>query len=184
MAAVLGLTDDQVRDVCAASAGDEVVEAVNFNSPGQVVIAGNTGAVARAVEVAKAAGAKRALPLPVSVPSHCALMRPAAERLHSTLADVQIRTPEIPVLHNVIAAPAAGPDEIRDLLVQQLYSPVRWVDTVLRLKGEGASMLVEAGPGKVLSGLVKRIDKQLEALTVYDPAGLEAALEVTADARR
>lgn len=182
MAAILGLSDDQIRVVCSDSAEAQVVEAVNFNSPGQVVIAGHAQAVARAVQAARAAGAKRALPLPVSVPSHCVLMRPAAELLRSKLADVAFRMPEIPVLHNVTAEPAAGPDQIRDLLVQQLYSPVRWVEVVRRLAGAGAVTLIEAGPGKVLSGLAKRIDKQLEALAVFDPAGLEAALEATRNA--
>jgi len=182
MAAILGLSDDTVRDVCAVSAGDEVVEAVNFNAPGQVVIAGDVAAVGRAIEAAKAAGAKRALPLPVSVPSHCALMRPAAERLGAEIAGIAVRKPDVPVLHNVTAAPALEADEIRDLLVRQLYSPVRWVDIVRRLKDEGVGILVEAGPGKVLSGLTKRIDKELESLAVLDPASLEAALEVTRNA--
>jgi [acyl-carrier-protein] S-malonyltransferase len=182
MAAILGLSDDEVREVCVASAGDQVVEAVNFNSPGQVVIAGNADAVGRAVEAAKAAGAKRALPLPVSVPSHCALMRPAAERFGPELARIAIRKPEIPVLHNVTAEPAQDGDQIRDLLVRQLYNPVRWVGIVRRLKDEGAGTLIEAGPGKVLAGLAKRIDKELESLAVFDPAGLAAALEVARNA--
>jgi [acyl-carrier-protein] S-malonyltransferase len=179
MAAILGLSDEQVRHLCAEVASGDVVEAVNFNSPGQVVIAGAAPAVARAIEAAKAAGAKRALPLPVSVPSHCALMRPAAERLRSELEGVRIKAPEIPVLHNVTAGPASDPDHIRDLLTQQLYSPVRWVEIVQALAAQGVGMLVEAGPGKVLAGLSKRIDKQLEALAVFDPPGLAGALEAT-----
>jgi [acyl-carrier-protein] S-malonyltransferase len=179
MAAILGLSDEQVRNLCAEVASGDVVEAVNFNSPGQVVIAGDAPALGRAIEAAKAAGAKRALPLPVSVPSHCALMRPAAERLRSELNGVRIKTPEIPVLHNVTAGPASDPDQIRDLLTQQLYSPVRWVEIVQALAAQGVDLLVEAGPGKVLAGLSKRIDKQLESLAVFDPPGLAGALEAT-----
>lgn len=182
MAAVLGLTDDQVRALCGEAAGDQVVEAVNFNAPGQVVIAGDTDAVERAIAAATAAGAKRVLPLPVSVPSHCALMRPAAEHFEAEIATVEVRVPAIKVLHNVSVGSASGPGEIRDLLVRQLYSPVRWVETVQRVASEGATSLLEAGPGKVLSGLTKRIDKRLRALTVSDPKGLAAALEVTQNA--
>jgi [acyl-carrier-protein] S-malonyltransferase len=181
MAAVLGLDDEQVRAVCAEAAQGEVVEAVNFNAPGQVVIAGHAAAVERALQGAKAAGAKRALPLPVSVPSHCALMRPAAEGLRAVLDAVEVRAPRVPVLHNVTAAPAQL-GEIRELLAQQLYSPVRWVDTIRRLAGEGVTQVVECGPGKVLAGLVKRIDKGLTAYAVADPQGLTAALEGTGDA--
>jgi [acyl-carrier-protein] S-malonyltransferase len=179
MAAILGLDDDAVREACARGAGGEVVEAVNFNSPGQVVIAGHSGAVARAVEAAKAAGAKRAVPLPVSVPSHCALMRPAAEQLAQRLAAVAIRVPQVPVLHNVDAAAAPDAEAVRDRLARQLYSPVRWVETVQHLAYAGVGTVVEAGPGKVLAGLVKRIDKNLEAVAVLDPASLAAALEAT-----
>jgi [acyl-carrier-protein] S-malonyltransferase len=182
MAALLGLSDDRVRELCAVSAGDQILEAVNFNSPGQVVIAGHAQAVERALVAAKAAGAKRALPLPVSVPSHCALMRPAAERLAAELVEVPLAAPAIPVLHNVSVAPAADPEQIRDLLVRQLYSPVRWAETVQRLAAGGTTTIVEAGPGRVLTGLVKRIDKSLEALAVLDPLSLAAALEVTANA--
>jgi len=177
MAAILGLDDDRVRGVCAEAAGSDVVEAVNFNSPGQVVIAGSKAAVERACELAKAAGAKRALPLPVSVPSHCALMKPAAERLRERLAAVSLQTPRIPVLHNVDVGEAGGPGGIRDKLAQQLYSPVRWVETIQAIAARGVTDLIEAGPGKVLTGLNKRIDKQLNSLAVFDPAGLNAALE-------
>ena len=177
MAAILGLDDDQVRAACAQAASGDVVEAVNFNSPGQVVIAGHADAVARAMEAAKAAGAKRAVPLPVSVPSHCALMRPAAEQLAQRLASVAIRVPQIPVLHNVDVGVAATADEVRDRLARQLHCPVRWVETVRRLAAEGTTLIVEAGPGKVLAGLNKRIDKDLESVAVYDPASLAAALE-------
>jgi [acyl-carrier-protein] S-malonyltransferase len=177
MAAILGLEDHQVRAACAQAAAGEVVEAVNFNAPGQVVIAGHAGAVARAVAAAKAAGAKRAVPLPVSVPSHCALMRPAADQLARQLASVAVRVPRIPVLHNVDVAIAATADEVRERLAQQLHRPVRWVETVRRLAAEGVALIVEAGPGKVLAGLNKRIHKDLESIAVYDPASLAAALE-------
>ncbi len=177
MAAILGLDDDQVRALCEQAAQGEVAEAVNFNSPGQVVIAGNASAIARAVDLAKAAGAKRALRLDVSVPSHCALMRDAAERLYEVMRDLPITQPEIPVLHNVSVAPAPDPGQIRDLLKQQLYSPVRWVETVRAMKEAGADTLVEAGPGKVLTGLNKRIDKTITAVPVFDGASLEKALE-------
>jgi len=177
MAAILGLDDEQVRAVCTEATAGEVVEAVNFNSPGQVVIAGQAGAVARAVEAAKAAGAKRAVVLPVSVPSHCALMRPAAEQLAVRLAATGVRAPRIPVLHNVDVAVAGDADAVRDRLARQLYSPVRWVETVQRLAADGVTLVIEAGPGKVLAGLNKRIDKNLESVAVYDPASLAAALE-------
>jgi [acyl-carrier-protein] S-malonyltransferase len=177
MAAILGLDDDQVRAACVQAAAGEVVEAVNFNSPGQVVIAGHSGAVARAVEAAKAAGAKRAVALPVSVPSHCALMRPAAEQLALRLAAATVRVPATPVLHNVDVSVAQTADAVRDRLARQLHSPVRWVETVQRLVAEGVTLVVEAGPGKVLAGLNKRIDKNLESVAVFDPAGLAAALE-------
>ncbi|MCH8503719.1 MAG: ACP S-malonyltransferase [Ectothiorhodospiraceae bacterium] len=176
MAAILGLDDAAVRKVCAESAQGEVVEAVNFNAPGQVVVAGNRAAVERACEAAKAAGAKRALPLPVSVPSHCALMRPASERLAQILADVRISTPAVPVVHNVDISLATDANAIRERLVQQLYQPVRWVETVEWLAAQGVTRLVEAGPGKVLAGLTKRIDKSLTAIPVMDPASLDKAL--------
>lgn len=182
MAAVLGLTDEQVAEVCRDVAGGQVLEPVNYNSPGQVVVAGAAAAVERAVAAAKAAGAKRALKLPVSVPSHCALMRPAAERLAAELARLVIAAPQIPVLHNVSVDTTTEPEAIRNLLVRQLYNPVRWAETVKRLADEGTTTLVEAGPGKVLAGLTKRIDKRLKALAVFDPKGLAAALEVTRDA--
>ncbi|HHI76383.1 MAG TPA: [acyl-carrier-protein] S-malonyltransferase [Gammaproteobacteria bacterium] len=177
MAAILGLDDDQVRAICAEAAQGEVAEAVNFNSPGQVVIAGDAAAIARAVELAKAAGAKRALPLDVSVPSHCALMRDAAQRLREVLQSVAVEAPRIPVLHNVTVEPAAEPDAVRDLLARQLHGPVRWVETVRAMREQGAEALVEAGPGKVLTGLCKRIDRQITALPVFDGASLEKALE-------
>ena len=182
MAAVLGLDDDQVREVCAQAAEGQVVEAVNFNSPGQVVIAGAKPAVERAIGLAKAAGSKRALLLPVSVPSHCALMKPAAERLLERLTQARLRSPEIPVVHNVTVTASRDPKQMRDLLTRQLYRPVRWVETVGELQRRGARTLVEMGPGKVLSGLNRRIDKQIESLAVYDPDSLDKALETLADA--
>ncbi|MEX0731145.1 MAG: ACP S-malonyltransferase [Aquisalimonadaceae bacterium] len=176
MAALLGLDDNAVRQVCASAAQGDVVEAVNFNAPGQVVVAGNVAAVERAVALAKEAGAKRAVALPVSVPSHCALMHPASERLAERLATVEVASPRIPVLHNVDATAATEPEAIRERLVRQLYSPVLWVDTVQALSGYGATVLVECGPGKVLAGLARRIDRSLDARPVYDPATLEKAL--------
>jgi [acyl-carrier-protein] S-malonyltransferase len=177
MAAVLGLTDDDVCAVCAEAAGGEVVEPVNFNSPGQVVIAGSKAAVERAVVVAKEKGAKRALPLPVSVPSHCSLMHPAADQLAGDLATIAIGEGAFPVLHNVTVAEAADADQVRALLAKQLYSPVRWVETIEALPARGVELVIEAGPGKVLTGLGKRINKALKTLPIADPAGLDAALE-------
>lgn len=173
MAAILGLDDDAVRAVCAEAAQGEVVEAVNFNSPGQVVIAGNKGAVERGMELAKARGAKRALPLPVSVPSHCSLMKPAAEKLAVYLQTIKLNAPQVPVLHNADVKSYADDAGIRDALVRQLYQPVRWVETVQALAAAGVTHVAECGPGKVLAGLNKRIvaDMQYSALT--DAAALE-----------
>jgi [acyl-carrier-protein] S-malonyltransferase len=170
MAAILGLDDDTVRAVCSESARDEVLEAVNFNSPGQVVIAGNKAAVERGMEAAKAKGAKRALILPVSVPSHCALMKPAAEKLAAYLADVKIGAPKMPVLHNADVAAYSDASAIKDALVRQLYSPVRWVETVQAIAAQGVAHAAECGPGKVLAGLNKRIvtDMTCFALTGND----------------
>lgn len=177
MAAVLGLDDDQVREVCTRASGDAVVEAVNFNAPGQVVIAGNASAVARACELMKEAGARRCLPLPVSVPSHCALMRPAAELLSERLQKVELETPRIPVLHNVNVATSSDAEAVREALVAQLYSPVRWVETVQKLQQSGVRLWVECGPGKVLAGLNKRIDRTLASLPLVDVASLEQLTE-------
>lgn len=176
MAAIIGLDDAAVRAACAEAAQGDVVEAVNFNAPGQVVIAGSKAAVERAGEACKARGAKRALPLPVSAPSHCALMLPAAERLAQRLAALDIKAPRIPVIHNVDVRGHSDPDEIRAALKAQLHSPVRWVETVQKLAGDGLMKQVEFGPGKVLVGLAKRIDKSVECLPVYDPSTLQAAL--------
>jgi [acyl-carrier-protein] S-malonyltransferase len=176
MAAVLGLDDDAVRAACALAAQGDVVEAVNLNAPGQVVIAGSKAAVERAIDACKAAGAKRAIALPVSVPSHCALMKPAAEKLALRLTGVAISVPAVPVLNNVDVAVAGSADAIRDALVRQLFSPVRWVETGASLTGAGANMIVECGPGKVLTGLNKRIAKDAECICVQDPESLAAAL--------
>lgn len=176
MAAILGLEDDQVRNACAAAAQNEVVQAVNFNSPGQVVIAGDKAAVDRACDNAKAMGAKRAVPLSVSVPSHSSLMKPAAEAFAATLATTAIRVPEIPVIHNSDVLAHTTPDAIRDALIRQIYSPVRWVETVRYLATQGITRIVEAGPGKVLVGLNKRIDKNIASVAAFDGASLTEAL--------
>ena len=167
MAAILGLEDDAVRAVCSDAAQDEVLEAVNFNSPGQVVIAGHKAAVERGMEAAKAKGAKRALLLPVSVPSHCALMKPAAEKLAQYLQNVTVDTPQVPVLHNADVASYNDATSIKQALVRQLYSPVRWVETVNSIANQGILQAAECGPGKVLTGLNKRIvaDMSCHALT-------------------
>ena len=154
-----------------------MVAAVNFNSPGQVVIAGQTAAVDAAVEALKAAGAKRAMPLPVSAPFHTALMKPAGERLAEAIAAVTIRAPDIPVVHNVHARTESDPERIRRLLVEQIYSPVLWTACVEKMAGQGYSSIVECGPGKVLSGLNRRIDKSLQSFSLEEPDALDAALQ-------
>ncbi len=176
MAAILGLDDDAVRELCAQSSDGEVLSAVNFNAPGQVVIAGTRAAVERAVAQSKGAGAKRAVVLPVSVPSHCALMHPAAEQMRARLAEVSIREPRIPVVQNTSAREESGVEAIREALVRQIESPVRWVETIQHMATLGVGMLVECGPGKVLTGLNKRITKELGAIAVYDDASLTEAL--------
>ena len=176
MAAVLGLDDDAVRAACAQAAQGEVVEAVNFNAPAQVVIAGHKAAVERACEAAKAAGAKRALVLPVSAPFHSSLLRPAADVLAGALAQAAVAAPQVPVIHNVDVASPADPAAIRDALVRQAWHPVRWVETLRAMKAQGVTHVVECGPGKVLAGLTKRIDGELTGLSITDPASLEAAL--------
>jgi [acyl-carrier-protein] S-malonyltransferase len=177
MAAILGLDDGAVRAACAeAEAEGGVVEAVNFNAPGQVVIAGDAAAVARAIECAKAAGAKRAMALPVSVPSHCRLMNPVGEQLAAALAEVSMSPPRVPVYHNVDALPRQDVGAIRAALADQVRRPVRWVECVLGMQSAGVRILVEAGPGRVLSGLARRIDRDLAALPADDPDTLEAAL--------
>lgn len=179
MAAVLGLDDDAVAQACARAAEavpGEVVEPVNFNAPAQVVIAGHKAAVERACQAAKEAGAKRAMPLPVSAPFHSSLLRPAGERLARALADVPIKSPSVALVNNVDVAVESDPDRIRDALVRQAYSPVRWVEVVFKLKAMGATRIIEFGPGKVLAGLVGRIDKTIPVSAVFDQASLEAAL--------
>lgn len=176
MAAVIGLDDDAVIKACAEASSDEVVAAVNFNAPGQVVIAGHVGAVEKAGAGCKAAGAKRVLPLPVSAPFHSPLMKPAAERFAEVLAKVEIKAPSIAVLHNVGVAPCNDPTVIRQKLVEQIYAPVPWVATVNALAARGITRALEIGPGKVLNGLNKRIQPDMAVASVNDPASLEAAL--------
>jgi [acyl-carrier-protein] S-malonyltransferase len=176
MAAIVGLDDDGVRAACAESAQGEVVEAVNFNAPGQVVVAGHKAAVERAALLAKSRGAKLTKVLPVSVPSHCSLMKPAAERLAESLESISFQPPVVPVLHNLDARPRRSVGEIRQALVAQLHNPVLWVTTVQALRGQGAAVLLECGPGKVLVGLNKRIDKGAASECLHDPPTLEASL--------
>jgi [acyl-carrier-protein] S-malonyltransferase len=181
MAAILGLTDEQVVASCSDAAQGEVVAAVNFNAPGQVVIAGTRAAVGRAIAIAKAAGAKRALPLPLSVPSHCSLMAPAAQRLAVRLAGIQLVPPAIAYVSAVDAGPHSQPDDIRQLLVAQLVSAVRWQDTVRALAASGVAQIIECGPGKVLTGLNRRIERgaDLACLALEDRATFAAALAAT-----
>lgn len=181
MAAILGLDDEVVIALCAEAAESGVVEAVNFNSPGQVVIAGATAAVNKALQLATDKGAKRALLLPVSVPSHCALMQPAADKLAVELSALTLNSPQIPVIHNASVTIANDADDIRQLLAQQLYSPVRWVETIQWLAKNDVGLLVECGPGKVLAGLAKRIDKSLTAQPLFDPNSLEKTQQLVGE---
>jgi [acyl-carrier-protein] S-malonyltransferase len=174
MAAILGLDDDTVRAVCNEAAQGEVVQAVNFNSPGQVVIAGNKAAVGRGMELAKAKGAKRALPLPVSVPSHCDLMKPAAEKMREYLQNLTVQAPLVPVLHNADVAAYHDADQIKDALVRQLYSPVRWVETVQQLAAQETLTGAECGPGKVLAGLAKRIVAEMSCVALVNDESVQA----------
>lgn len=176
MSAVIGLDDDKVMAACEASAQGQVVSAVNFNSPGQVVIAGNAEAVARAGDACKAAGAKRAMPLPVSVPSHCALMQPAADKLATDLESIHFNLASIPVINNVDVSVETDGSNIKKALVRQLYSPVRWTETVQKMAQDGVENLFECGPGKVLTGLTKRIDKSLTCVAVNSPESIAAAI--------
>lgn len=177
MSAIIGLDDAAIAQACAESAQDQVVSPVNFNSPGQVVIAGNKEAVERAGAACKAAGAKRALPLPVSVPSHCALMKPAADKLAVALEQIVFNAPTIPVVNNVDVKCETSPAAIRSALVRQLYSPVQWTRSVEFIAAQGAERLLEVGPGKVLTGLTKRIVDSLTATAINEPASLSSALE-------
>lgn len=178
MAAILGLEDDQIEEVCRAAGKGQVVEAVNFNAPGQVVIAGDTEAVDRAIELAREHGAKRAIPLPVSVPAHSALMRPAARRLEERLEQVEVRTPLVPEIYTVDVRTHGSPQAIRSALVQQLYSPVLWVDTVRAMVAHGADAIVECGPGKILTGLNRRIErrKEIDVFAIYDVPTIESVI--------
>ncbi|MBI3479020.1 MAG: ACP S-malonyltransferase [Nitrosomonadales bacterium] len=180
IAAILGLDDEAIRAVCAESAQGEVLEAVNYNSPGQVVIAGNRAAVERGMELAKAKGAKRAIMLPMSVPSHCSLLKGAAEQLRAYLKDVAMQTSAIPVLHNADVAAYSDAAKIKDALVRQLYSPVRWVETVQAFGKQGITHNVECAPGKVLAGLNKRIATDQQAMAINDGEALKAALAALA----
>ncbi|OOF13244.1 [acyl-carrier-protein] S-malonyltransferase [Salinivibrio sp. MA427] len=175
MSAIIGLDNDAIATACEQAAQDQVVSPVNFNSPGQVVIAGNKDAVERANILCKEAGAKRALPLPVSVPSHCALMKPAAEKLAQALESVTFNVPVIPVINNADVVTPTDPAAIKEALVRQLHSPVRWTETVELMATEDVEQLLEFGPGKVLTGLTKRINKSLSSAAVNDSASLAAA---------
>ena len=186
MAAILGMDAAKVIEGCAQAAASfgagtpEVVEAVNFNDPAQTVIAGTKAGVDKACELLKAAGAKRALPLPVSAPFHSSLMKPAAEKLKAALAALELAAPQIAVLNNVDVAVQSGADAIRDALYRQAFGPVRWVESVQALKARGVSHIVECGPGKVLAGLVRRIDPELVGASIYDPATLAETRELLA----
>jgi len=176
MAAIIGLDDEDVIKACSLI-DSGVVEAVNFNAPGQVVIAGAAAAVEAAMEQARELGAKRALPLPVSVPSHCSLMAGAAEALAVELENLSIRLPGVPVVHNQSATVATSADEIRECLKLQLYQPVKWVASVKAMQQQGVDSLIECGPGKVLSGLTRRIDRSLQAHAIFDAASLTSTLQ-------
>lgn len=173
MAAVIGLDDDAIIKACEDAAGDDVVSAVNFNSPGQVVIAGSKAAVERAGEALKALGAKRVLPLPVSVPSHCALMKPAADELANVIEGLTFNAPVIPVVNNVDVAAETAPEQIKSALIRQLFSPVRWTETIEFLAKEGVETVYETGPGKVLTGLNKRIVKTMSASALNTMASID-----------
>lgn len=174
MAAILGLDAERVNQACVESAQGEVVEAVNFNDPIQIVIAGHVDAVARAMERAKQLGAKRALPLPVSAPFHSSLMKPAADRLAQALEDMVLREPGIPVVNNVDVAMLSDPALIKDALVRQAYKPVRWVEVIEKMRASGVMRVIECGPGRVLSGLSKRIDKSIDGGAINDQDELDA----------
>ena len=177
MAAIIGLDDQAILDACSNAQTLGVVDAVNFNAPGQVVIAGSNAAVEAAMETCKAAGAKRALPLPVSAPFHTSLMKPAADNLANLVNSVTFSVPQVPVVHNVHAQTESDPETIKALMLEQIYSPVKWGDCVNQLKNNGATTLIECGPGKVLSGLSKRIDREISSLATDNVADFTAALE-------
>ncbi|MCP3673348.1 MAG: ACP S-malonyltransferase [Gammaproteobacteria bacterium] len=177
MAAILGLDNELVEQSCREAAQEQVVSPVNYNSPGQLVIAGHKDAVARVIESCKAAGAKRALPLPVSVPSHCALMKPAADKLAEVMSDITFSEPSIPVINNVDVMIETRSDKITDALQRQLYNPVRWTETVQSLQEQSVTTILECGPGKVLAGLCKRIDRSITALVSCDQTGFDKSME-------
>lgn len=181
MAAIIGLDDAAINKACEEAAQGDVVAAVNFNSPGQVVIAGSAGAVDRASELCKDAGAKRAMPLPVSAPFHTSLMKPAADRLLETIDETVFAAPQIPVIHNVTAGSESDPEAIKRLMFEQIYTPVPWVDCTKALVAAGIEVAVECGPGKVLAGLCKRIDKSISAYGAEAPADIEKALAAVAE---
>lgn len=174
IAAILGLDEDAVKAACAQAAQGEVVEPANYNSPGQLVISGSRTAVERAIELAKAKGAKRAMMLPMSVPAHSSLMRPAAERLRERIAAIEFKPAKSPVIQNVDVVSYQEPAAIKDALVRQLYSPVRWIETIKALADAGMKHIVECGPGRVLVGLNKRIDDRIQAASIHDKASLDA----------
>ncbi|ALD91073.1 malonyl CoA-acyl carrier protein transacylase [Cupriavidus gilardii CR3] len=176
MAAILGLSDDDVRAACAEASAAGVVEAVNFNAPAQVVIAGAKAAVEKACEIAKAKGAKRALPLPVSAPFHSSLLKPASDRLRERMAGLKFSAPSIPLINNVDVAIVDDPEAIKDALVRQAAAPVRWVESVQKMAADGVTHVIECGPGKVLAGLTKRIDGNLVGGAIVDPASLQDTL--------
>ena len=177
MAAILGLDDDAVRDACTEAAQGEVVEAVNFNAPSQVVIAGHKGAVERAAAAAKTRGAKRAVMLPVSAPFHSSLLKPAAERLGVRMQEIAFKTPQITVINNVDVVAVTDPALIKDALSRQACNPVRWVETIRAFAAQGVTHVVECGPGKVLAGMTKRIEGSLQGFAVTDPASLAQTME-------
>ena len=176
MAAILGLEDQVIFDACDSARQGEVVDAVNFNAPGQVVIAGSAAAVDRAIDLCKKAGAKRAMALPVSAPFHTSLMTPAAEQLAALVSSTAFATPTIPVIHNVHAQAETDAERIKALMLEQIYKPVMWVDCITALKQGGASVFAECGPGRVLNGLTKRIDREITSFAMDDPASLDNAL--------
>ncbi len=182
MAAILGLDDDAVRVACAEAAQGEIVEAVNFNAPSQVVIAGHKAAVERAADIAKAKGAKRAVMLPVSAPFHASLLKPAAERLEQALAGVTFNAPQIPIINNVDVAVVTDPAQIQDALARQACNPVRWVEVIQHMARSGVTHVGECGPGKVLAGMTKRIDNSLQGFAIADAASLLKSLQIFSQA--
>ena len=176
MAAVLGLSDEQITAICQSVSTEGVVEAVNFNSPGQVVIAGTVAAVDKAIAACKEAGAKRAMPLPVSAPFHTSLMKPAGVKLAEEISKLEFKSPQIPVIHNVHSQAESDPEKIKQLLVRQIYSPVNWVGCIETMLAAGVERTIECGPGKVLSGLNRRIHKPLSVFAIEDVAGFDKAM--------